>query len=296
MKTKKIIALILAAVMCVCALAACGDNNNDSADSDNSENTSNNVSGADTAQSDDSAQSGSGDLAKITSAGKLVIGITEYEPMNYRDENGNWTGFDTEYAEAVCKELGVTAEFLPIEWDNKIFELNSKAIDCVWNGMTLTEEVTSAMDCTDPYIKNAQVVVMKADKLASYPDTASMKNLTFAAESGSAGEAALKEANLSCTAVTAQSDALLEVKSGSVDACVIDITMAKAMTGEGTSYADLGFAVEITSENYGIGFRKGSDLAAKVNEITKKLTDSGFMDTLGEKYGLKDNLSANLAD
>ncbi len=290
---KKTIALILAAVMCVFALAAC-NSSKDNADDAGASGTSG-VSG--TSAATGTSADGDGDLAAIKAKGKLVIGITEYEPMNYQDKStGKWTGFDTEYAEAVCEKLGVTAEFLPIEWDNKIFELNSGAIDCVWNGMTLTDDVLAAMDCTDPYIKNAQVVVMAADKLKDYPDTASMKELTFAAESGSAGAAALEEAGLNCTPVSAQSDALLEVKSGSVDACVIDITMAKAMTGEGTSYADLGYSVEMTSENYGIGFRKGSDLTAKVNEITKELTESGFMDTIGEKYGLKDNLTSNLAD
>ena len=293
---KKTIALILAAVMCIFAFAACNSSNGNTNDEAKQTGTAaESGAAAESGTGDNTSADGSGDLAAIKAKGKLVIGITEYEPMNYKNEAGKWTGFDTEYAEKVCEKLGVTAEFQPIEWDNKIFELNSGAIDCVWNGMTLTDEVVAAMKCTDPYIKNAQVVVMAADKLKDYPDVASMKDLTFAAESGSAGAAALDEAKLNYTPVTAQSDALLEVKSGSVNACVIDITMAKSMTGAGTSYADLGYAVEMTSENYGIGFRKGSDLCAKVNEITKELTESGFMDTLGEKYGLKDNLSSNFA-
>ena len=246
---------------------------------------------------------GGGDKAASSAAkaasgkpAKIVAGMDDtFAPMGFRDEQGNLVGFDIDLATAVADELGMQAEFKPIDWNAKEMELKAGTIDCVWNGMTLTDDVLAAMDCTDPYIKNAQVVVMAANKLKDYPDTASMKELTFAAESGSAGAAALEEAGLNCTPVSAQSDALLEVKSGSVDACVIDITMAKAMTGEGTSYADLGYSVEMTSENYGIGFRKGSDLTAKVNEITKELTDSGFMDTIGEKYGLKDNLTSNLA-
>ena len=89
------------------------------------------------------------DLAYIKSKGKMVIGITEYEPMNYKDANGDWTGFDTEFAQAVCEKLGVTPEFIVIDWDNKILELNSKKIDCAWNGMTLTDEVKSSMDCNN---------------------------------------------------------------------------------------------------------------------------------------------------
>ena len=172
------------------------------------------------------------DLDYVKSKGKMVIGVTLYEPMNYKDENGNWTGFDTEFAQAVCEKLGVEAEFIVIDWDNKIFELDSKKIDCAWNGMTLTDEVKESMDCTKSYVKNEQVVVMKADAVKNYTDVASLKDVTFAAESGSAGEAALKDLSLDAnlTSVAAQSDALMEVKSGSVQACVIDNTMANAMT------------------------------------------------------------------
>ena len=251
---KKIIALILAAVMCALCFAGCG------------------------AKKD-----------------KLIVGITEYAPMNYKDEAGNWTGFDTEFALAVAEELGMEVEFVVIDWDNKIMEVNAGSIDCVWNGMTLTEEVLAGMDCTDPYIKNAQVVVMKADKAAEYTTVESMKALKFAAEAGSAGEAAIKDSGLdgAYTAVLDQAAALLEVKSGAADACVIDITMANAMTGEGTSYADLTYTLSLTSEEYGIGFKKGSDMPAKVNEIMKKLIENGKLDEIAAKYDLTNALISN---
>lgn len=228
------------------------------------------------------------DLQYIKDKGTLVIGITEYEPMNYKDENGNWTGFDTEFAQAVCEKLGVEAQFIVIDWDNKIMELNSEAIDCCWNGMTLTDEVTSAMSCTEPYVKNEQVLVMKSDVIGNYPDVASLADVTFAAESGSAGAAAIESAGYmdNCTTVTAQSDALMEVESGSVQACVIDSTMAKAMTGEGTSYADLAIGVALTSEEYGIGFRKDSDAAAEVNKIIEEMKADGSLQALADKYQL----------
>ena len=227
------------------------------------------------------------DVDAVKAAGKMVIGITEYAPMNYKDENGEWTGFDTEFAELVCEKLGVAAEFIVIDWDNKILELDSKGIDAVWNGMTITDEVKNGMSVSNAYVKNAQVVVMAADAVANYADAASMADLAFAVEAGSAGEAAAADAGLTnVTAVVDQATALMEVASGSVDACVIDITMANAMTGEGTSYTDLGYSVELTTEEYGIGFRKGDELVKKVDAIIDELNADGTLPALAEKYEL----------
>ena len=153
--------------------------------------------------------------------------------------------------------------------------------------MTLTDEVLNAMECTDPYLVNAQVVVMKSDKVADYADVDAMKDLAVAVESGSAGdETATNNGFTNVTKVTAQADALMEVASGTADACIIDLTMAKAMTGDGTSYADLSIAAEMDREEYGIGFRKGSDMAQKVNAIIASLKDDGTLQALADKYGL----------
>ncbi len=227
------------------------------------------------------------DLAYIKDKGTLIVGITEYEPMNFKDDAGEWTGFDTEFALAVAEKLGVEVEFVEIDWDGKIMELDSKSIDCVWNGMTLTDEVKAGMSCTDPYVVNAQVLVMAKDKVADYTDVESLKDLKFAAESGSAGAAAIKDVvGVEATEVTTQADALMEVAAGSVDACVIDITMANAMTGEGTSYADLAAGLSLTSEFYGIGFRKGSDVTAEVNAIVDEMIADNSLKVLAEKYSL----------
>jgi len=228
------------------------------------------------------------DLAYITDKGKLIVGITDYAPMDFKDENGQWTGFDAEFARLVAKELGVEVEFFLIaDWSKKVFELDSKNIDCIWNGMTINEELLSTCSVSDPYVINAQVVVMKADAVGNYPDAASLTALTFAVENGSAGQdaaAAIGAADI--VAVQDQAAALMEVAAGTADACVIDITMAYAMTGEGTSYADLAVGLTLTSEEYGIGFRKGSDVTAKVNEIMKKFMEDGTLDALAEKYNL----------
>ncbi len=218
---------------------------------------------------------------------KLVIGYTIYEPMNYM-EDGKLTGFDTEFAEAVCAKLGVTPEFKEINWDTKFVTLDANQIDCIWNGMTISDEVKANCAVSKAYVKNAQVVVMAKDKIADYKDVESLKGLKFAAEAGSAGEAAIKDNGLdgAYTPVAAQTDALLAVIGGQADACVIDITMAKSMTAEGTSYDSLTYSLELTSEEYGIGFRKDSDLTEKVNAIIDELKADGTLDKLAEKYEL----------
>lgn len=235
-----------------------------------------------------SAPSGSGDvvasdLAGVQNKGVLVVGVTDYPPMDYV-EDGKWVGFDAELAEIFAESLGVDVEFIEIDWDNKIFELNGRTVDCIWNGMTLIPEVAEAMSCTETYALNAQVVVMPKAKLADYPDAESMKDLAFAAEAGSAGEIEGLAAELSVSAVQNQASALMEVAAGTSDACIIDKTMADAMTGEGTSYEDLGYEVMLSSEEFVIGFRKGSDLTDKLNAMIQTWKADGTMKDLAAKY------------
>ena len=224
------------------------------------------------------------DLSAIKEKGVIVVGITDFAPMDYKDDNGEWIGFDADLALLFAQEIGVDVEFQEIDWDNKILELNAGSVDCIWNGMTLTEEVDAAMECTGTYALNAQVVVMKADALAEYPDVESMKELSFAVEAGSAGEAVAAEAGLEVNSVQNQAAALMEVAAGTSDACVIDKTMADAMTGEGTSYAELGYAVALSSEEYVVGFRKGSDAAAVLDEMITKWIQDGTLADLSAKY------------
>ena len=241
----------------------------------------------DSADTNDAADAVTGDVATVKDAGKLVVGMTDYAPMNYKDDNGEWTGFDTEFAEAYAAKLGVDVEFIIIDWDNKYTELEAKSIDCIWNGMTITEEGKLNASISNPYVKNAQVVVMANDKVADYADTASMADLSFAVENGSAGADAATEAGFEdVIAVQDQAAALLEVASGSVDACIIDITMANAMTGEGTSYADYGYSVELSAEEYGVAFRKNSDMTADFNAFMAEAMADGTLDALAEKYEL----------
>lgn len=190
-------------------------------------------------------------------------------------------------AKAFAESLGVTAEFQVIDWDNKVMELDGKTIDVVWNGMTLTDEVTSAMECTNAYCNNAQVVIVPSDVADQYQDVDSVKGLSFAVESGSAGMAEVQALGATYTEVSDQATALMEVASGTSDAAVIDSLMAAAMVGEGTSYADLTYTVGLNSEEYGVGFRKGSDLAEKLNEFFKTSYDDGTMMQIAEQYGVQ---------
>ena len=204
------------------------------------------------------------DLEYVKDKGTLVVGVTDFAPMDYKDESGNWIGFDADMASAFAESLGVKAEFVEIDWDNKIMELDGKTIDCVWNGMTLTDEVTSSMACSDAYCNNAQVVIVPNDKADKYQTVDSIKELTFAVE--------------------AQADALMEVAAGTSDAAIIDSLMAAAMVGEGTGYDKLTYTVGLNSEEYGVGFRKDSDLVAELNKFFADSKADGSMEKCAETY------------
>ena len=271
---KRLFSLALASVMAL-SLAACGSNAS---------------TAASTAEStvESTAAAGDSDLDYIKGKGKMTIGYTVYEPMNYTDADGNFTGFDTELATAVCAKLGVEPDFVEINWDTKVVELDAKSIDCIWNGMTLTDDILANAACTKPYAKNAQVVVMKAD--AAYASTADLAGKTVVAEAGSAGETAISEdAGLSQAeyiSKSVQTDCLMEVAAGTADAAVLDLTLATAMIGEGTDYANLAIKDELNAEEYGVAFRKGSDAAEAVNAAFDELKADGTMQALADKYSL----------
>lgn len=227
------------------------------------------------------------DMEYVKEKGTLVVGITEFAPMDYKDGNGDWIGFDADMAAAFAESLGVKVEFVEIDWDNKALELEGKTIDCVWNGMTLTDEVTSSMDCSNAYCNNAQVVIVPADKADKYQTVESLSDLTFAVEAGSAGEDEVEALSLNFIPVKSQADTLMEVAAGTSDAAVIDSLMAGAMIGKGTGYADLTYTVGLNSEEYGVGFRKGSDLVAAINDFFADSYADGSMMECAETYGVQ---------
>ena len=287
---KKLIALMLTLAMAL-SLAACGSSGS-SGTTAAASGAASSEAAASAASAASSAAAASGeaeaaadsDLASIKEKGKLVVGITDFEPMDYKDENGEWIGFDADLARKFAESLGVEAEFVEIDWDNKALELDGKSIDCVWNGMTLTDEVLSAMECSEAYLNNAQVVVVKADVADQYQTVDSLADLTFAVEAGSAGKEQAEANGLNFTEVQNQAAALMEVAAGTSDAAIIDSLMAAAMVGEGTSYADMTYTVGLNSEEYGVGFRKGSDLAAALDEFFDACKAAGTLEQVAETY------------
>ena len=264
---KKLTALLLAGILCL-SMVACGSKTEEPA-----------PSGEPVIEQTD--------MEYVKEKGVLVVGITDFAPMDYKDESGEWIGFDADMAKAFADSLGVDVEFVEIDWDNKILELNSGTIDCVWNGMTLTDEVTSSMECSNAYCNNAQVVIVPVDKAADYQTVEACADLTFAVEAGSAGEAEVAALGYANTPVKSQADALMEVAAGTSDAAVIDSLMAAAMVGEGTGYADLTYTVGLNSEEYGVGFRTGSDLAAALNDFFVAAYADGSMLEIAETYGVQ---------
>ena len=277
MRMKRFLSMFVAGAMAL-SLAACGG----------AASTSTAASASGSAAGSAASASADSDLAYIQGKGKMVIGYTVYAPMNYTDDEGSFTGFDTELATAVCEKLGVEPEFVEINWDTKVVELDAKSIDCIWNGMTLTEDIMANTATTKAYAKNAQVVVVKES--TAYTSTADLAGKTVVAEAGSAGEAAIQgDENLAkadYVSKNVQTDCLMEVAAGTADAAVLDLTLANAMIGEGTDYASLKIVDELNAEEYGVAFRKGSDAAAVVDAAFDALKADGTMQALAEKYEL----------
>lgn len=297
---KKLTRMALAvttALMLSVPLAGCGNSDAPAASSDGAASTTPTDSvqkeqaaaaeSAQTAPENTDTQTSASDLEYVKGKGTLVVGITDFAPMDYKDESGEWIGFDADMAKAFAESLGVSVEFVEIDWDNKVLELDGKTIDCVWNGMTLTPEVTSAMECSRAYCNNAQVIVAPSDKADNFQEKSDLSQYNFAVEAGSAGEQQAISLELPHTPVKAQSDALMEVAAGTSDAAIIDSLMAAAMVGEGTGYADLTYTIGLNDEEYGVGFRKGSDLAASLNDFFSAGYQDGSMLEIAEKYGVQ---------
>lgn len=253
---KKLVSLILMAALLLCCFASC---NNTAA---------------------------SGDLAAVQSAGKIIVGITDYAPMDYKDENGNWIGFDAELAQMFAESLGVTCEFFEIaDWNNKVADINTKNIDLIWNGMTASEELGTKIDFSTAYAKNAQVVVVKNDSTLTKEGLA---NAVIAVENGSAGADVVDDIIKPATVnkLPKQLDALYEVLSGNSDAAVIDLTMAQSVLGQG-DYVNLMLLkdAQYGEEVFAVGLRQGSDLKAKLDAFLAEKYADGTLAALSAKYG-----------
>ncbi len=229
----------------------------------------------------------------VEKAGKLVIGITDYPPVNYYAEDGTLIGFDTEFAQAVCAYLDIEPEFVEIDWDNKEIELNGYSIDCIWNGMTYTEERDENMDFSKNYLYNNIVAVIRTADADKYKTAEDFASATITAEGGSTGEACVNEYCPEATYVAADSlsSAMMEVASFSADATFTDSLIALSQAGNGV-YADLMVVPDLilSQEELGIGFRTGSSLVAKINEAIDALVADGTYAAIAAKYGQTGNL------
>lgn len=297
---KKALSLALALILAL-TVAACGNDSTQDTTSSANEGSSqaSDSSQVSTSQSETSVSqeesTEESDLAYVKDKGTLVVGITLFDPMDYKEEGSDeWIGFDADMAKAFAESLGVEAEFIEITWDYKVEELDSKAIDAVWNGMTLTDDVKAAMATSNPYCTNYQVLVYPSDKAADYENLTTLAGLNVAVESGSAGEDAAEALNATTVPVQSQADALMEVSANTSDAAVIDVLMAAAMIGEDTGYSDLTYSLNLNeaqgleSEEYGVGFRKGSDLVEAFNEFWAEKVEDGTVEEVAATYGLQD--------
>lgn len=286
---KKVLSFAMALAMCL-SLAACGGNNKQNQTNQSNPGSAGQPTGSDASSSQPAG--GDSDLEYVKNKGTLVIGMTDFAPMDYKAEGSDeWIGFDADMAKAFAESLGVKAEFLELaDWDAKSMELDTKAIDVVWNGMTITDDVKALMSVSEPYCLNGQVVVVNKDVAGQYQTVESLSTLNFAVENGSAGAEQLDALNISYTAMQNQAAALMEVASGASDAAVIDLLMAGAMIGEGTSYPDLTYTVQLNDEEYGVGFRKGSDLAEAFNTWWKEAYSAGTVMEVAETYGVQESI------
>lgn len=286
---KKIIALMMAGLMTATALAGCGGSG------EKKESATEAATKAAATEAAATADSAGEDWTYLENKGNLVIGITYFEPMNYMDENNELTGFETDFAKAVCEELKLEPKFQEIDWDSKEIELKTKSIDCIWNGLTITPERQENMDISIPYMENKQVMVCSKDKVAQFAQ--SVDGASVVAEADSAGEDVAKEdaffKGADYQSVQSQSTALLEVKAGTADIAIIDYVMSKGTLREDSDFANLAVVEEKTfsPEQYGIALRKNSTVTLeKLNAAIKAVSDSGKLKEIADKYNLADLL------
>lgn len=262
---KKLSRLFALAMVIVMVLTGCGMNDSDVAPA---------------------IKQGQSDVEYVKNNGKLVVGITDFAPMDYRDGE-NWKGFDAELAKGFADSLGVSLEFVEIDWDEKTELLEIGKIDCIWNGMTMTEELKQSISCSEAYLSNAQVVVLRKEEMSQYNTTEACQHLLFAVEAGSTGQSLLKDKHYRYTSYSTQMEALQSVREKKADATVIDIIMAAYYTEEGQKFDDLGFDISLNNEKICIGFRKESDLTEEANEFLKASYEDGTIADLAEKYKIE---------
>ncbi|MDR1630831.1 MAG: amino acid ABC transporter substrate-binding protein [Oscillospiraceae bacterium] len=225
--------------------------------------------------------------------GKLTVGFdASFPPMGFSDGEGGYTGFDLECAAAVAEYLDMELVLKPIIWDNNETELNGGNVDCLWNGMTINEKRLAAFEVSKAYMKNKQVVVVRAAD--DYETLADLAGKTAGLQNGSTAYQAL-EANtdfkdsLKSDLVLKENNTLVatDLQSGVIDCAIMDLIVADHMISEGKAFKVLDESLE--DEEYGIGFAKGNTaLRDKVQNALYALYADGTLKTISQKWFARD--------
>jgi len=228
----------------------------------------------------------------------IRCGVTQYAPMNYLDDDGNWTGFDTEFARLVGEKLGRKVIFVEIQWSNKFLELESGTISAIWNGMTANADESDGTPRSElcifsySYMQNKQCVVIRSENIDDYQKPEDLIGKIIAVEEGSAGAAqtaAVVGDKSAIVNASTQTATFAEVMSGAAECAVIDVFLAERMAGSG-DFADLMIApIELEYEVFAVGFKKtNTDLRDKVNQAIRELHAEGKLQPIADKYGIND--------
>lgn len=229
------------------------------------------------------------DMSYIRQKGTLVVGVTDFAPLDYKDGD-SWVGFDAELAAVFAGRLGVDVTYQEIDWEKKTEALENGEIDLIWNGMTRTDELKNTITCSEPYLSNAQVIVIRKENISKYSPAEKCANLLFACEKGSTAEAILKEKKYRYNGYGSQKDVLKALQEEKTDVAVVDMIMAASMTGEGREFSDLGFDFPLNEEVICVGLRKGSGLEEELKAFFLEVFTDGTIDGIADKYGLRDAL------
>lgn len=290
---KRFVSAALAAVMAL-SMTACG-----------SSNSAAETTAADTEAAESQAEETTAEEAKTTDGGTLIVGFDQdFPPMGFVGDDGEYTGFDLELAQAVCDKEGWELVKKPINWDSKDMELNSGSIDCIWNGFTMNGREDD-YTFSDPYVDNSQVIVVAEDsgidkltdlagKTVGVQAASAALDLLQSEEEG--GQKELADTFGSLNEFADYNTAFTELQAGALDALAIDIGVAKYQLnsrGEGFKILD----ETLNTEQYAIGFKKGNDeLCNIVNADLQKLADDGTVAELAEKYEISDMVTLKASD
>lgn len=287
---KKTVSIMVAATMALSLFAGCGSSK-DTATEDTSKTES-----AET--TDESSENASAETTDESSRTTFTVGFdAEYPPYGYMDDDGEYTGFDLELAQAVCDLKGWKLKKQPIVWDNKDNELNSGSIDCIWNGFTMNGREDS-YTWSDAYVDNSQVIVTK--KSADITKLTDLKGKVVGVQAASAaldvlessedgGQKALADTFKTLQEFADYNTAFVELEAGSVDAIAMDIGVAQYQIKSRGNDKYIILDEHLNAEKYAIGFKKGNDsLCKEVNEALHTLKKNGTFDKLAEKYELSD--------